>query len=100
MKTWAYLVIFDDELGTRTQVQEFLDSLPEVKDWYACIPHCVFFTSTATAGGIAEDIQERFGKGAGRFMVVEVHSDRQGWLPKRAWKMFRNPEDPDAEDDS
>ena len=97
--TWPYLVIFDADLGTNKQVQDLLDELPHVTYWYRCMPNCIFFTSTMTAGTIAEGFYSKFGKGPARFMVVEVHSDRQGWLPKPAWHMFRNPEKPRLDDE-
>ena len=93
--TWAYVILFNDELGSRSAVQEFLDNVPEVTYWYGCMPNSVFFASTLTAGGIASKVRTAFGTGGGkRFLVVEVHNDRQGWLPKSAWHLFRNPEDP------
>ena len=96
--TWAYLVVFNDALGTPEEVQELLDGMPEVTHWYRCMPHCVFFTCTAVAGTIADRIYTKFGKGAGRFLVVDVHQDRQGWLPKKAWHMFLNPDTPELDE--
>lgn len=97
--TWAYLIAFNEKLGTRTEVQEFLDDVPEVTYWYGCMPNCVFFTSTLAAGSIAKLVKSRFGTDAGqRFLVAEVHDDREGWLPKKAWHIFRNPEKPRKEE--
>ena len=97
--TWAYLIVFNDALGSRDDVQDFLDTVPEVTYWYSCMPNCVFFTSTFTAGNIADKVLEKFGKGSGqRFLVVEVHKDRQGWLPKKVWHIFQNPEAPRMEE--
>ena len=93
--TWAYLIVFSDKLGTRDDVQNFLDSLPEVIYWYSCIPMCVFFTSTLPAQSLAEKVMEQFGSSLGqRFLITEVHHDRQGWLPKQAWHLFQNPGNP------
>lgn len=93
--TWAYIILFNDELGTRKAVQDFLDNEPQVTYWLSCMPNCVFFTSSLTADQMAKKVRSKFGTGNGqRFLVVEAHKDRQGWLPKKAWHMFRNPEDP------
>ena len=93
--TWAYIILFNDELGARQAVQEFLDNEPEVTYWFGCLPNSVFFTSTLTAGDIAKKVRSTFGTDSGqRFLVVEVHLDREGWLPRKAWHMFRNPKDP------
>ena len=70
--TWAYLITFNDKIGTREQVQAFLDTVPEVSFWYGCMPHCVFFTSTLPANDIAQKVSARFGTSGGqRFLVVE-----------------------------
>lgn len=97
--TWAYLIVFNDALGSRQDVQDFLDTIPEITHWYSCMPNCVFFTSTLAAKSIADEILSKFGKGGGqRFLVVEAHKDRQGWLSKEAWHLFTNPEAPRIED--
>lgn len=97
--TWSYLMMFSDSLGTRKEVQDFLNEIPEVTYWYSCVPHCVFFSSTLTAGNIAEKVHERFGKGSGFFLIMDANNnDRQGWLPKKVWHLFKNPEDPRLEE--
>lgn len=93
MTTWAYLLVFNEKVGTRKDVQAFLDTISEVTYWYGCLPNAVFLTSTATAGTVSDRIKERFGTESGqRFFVTEVHSDRQGWLPKNVWHLLKNPE--------
>lgn len=93
--SWAYLVTFDSQFASRKDVQEFLNTVPEVTYWYACLPHCVFFTSTLNAATLAKKFEERFDISKGQeFLVTEVHTDRQGRLPKAAWHLIRNPDDP------
>ena len=99
---WAYLIIFDDKLGTREDVQRFLDSMEEVRFWHSSLPNCVFFSCSLTADTIAKKVVHHFGDPdirRYRFMVAEVHSDRQGWLPKNVWRFFRNPTLTNGEDD-
>ena len=91
---WSYLVVFDDKLGSRDEVQEFLDSMDEVGHWFSCLSNCVFFTCSLPANSIARRIGEHFGDPKirrYRFLVTEIHDDRQGWLPKKSWKLFGNP---------
>ena len=95
MNTWAYLIIFNDKVGTRSDVQSFLDTLPEVTYWYGCMANSVFFTATVGAGYVSDQIKEKFGTDAGqRFFITEVHNDRQGWMPKNVWHLLKNPENP------
>ena len=93
--TWAYILVFNSAVGTREQVLKFIDTIPEITYWYACLPNCVFLTSTLSAKGISRRIKDKFGsEGEQQFFVTEVHEDRQGWLPKAVWHMFREPNDP------
>jgi hypothetical protein len=91
----AYVLVFGRTLGTRQQVQEVLTAIPGVTYWYACLPYCIFVTSTLDAGTLAKRLEERLGVSQGqRFLVARVSADRQGRLPKAAWHLFRNPDDP------
>ena len=91
----AYMIVFNEELGTRKQVQDFLDALPEVIYWYGCLPNCIFFTSFIDVEAIYKKVTLRFGLDGGkRFLVVGVNDERQGWLPKAAWRIFSNPDRP------
>lgn len=93
--TWAYLLVFNEKVGARAQVQDFLNSVPEVTFWYGCLPSAIFLTSTLPAGQISDKLKERFGSGSGqRWFITEVHQDRQGWVPKQVWHMVKNPTQP------
>ena len=82
---WAYLIVFDEDLGSREEIQNFLNSVQEITYWYSCMSNVVFFTSTLSAKTIADKALDHFGKGLGkRFLVTEVHTDRQGWLPNES----------------
>ena len=93
MSSWAYHFAYSSQLGTRKAITEFLDSIPEVTFWYYCLPNCVFFTSTLSASDLSKRVYSRFGQSA-YFMIAEVHTDRQGWLPGQAWHMFQYPNNP------
>ena len=97
---WAYLIVFSEALGSRKQVQKFLDDQSEVSYWYSCLPNCVFFTSSLGASDLAGRVRSHF-HNDGRFLITEVHEDRQGWLPKAVWHLIRHPKDPrsDSEKD-
>jgi hypothetical protein len=93
---WPYLIIFDEAFASRKEVTDFLNSIEdEVPYWYACFPNCVFFTSTMSANELAERFWAKFDVEKGqKFLICEVPDDRQGRLPKEAWKMFGEPSDP------
>lgn len=92
---WPYLMVFNDKLATRKEVQDFLDTLPEVTYWYACLPSSVFFTATVGAGDISKKVREVLSKDEGaRFFITEVPADKQGWMPKNVWRLVNHPEEP------
>ena len=97
--TRSYILIFNDTVGTRAEILEHLDTLPSVTHWYVCMPNCIFLTSTVSADTISKAIKEKFGYREGRYLVMESNNDRQGWLPKAAWHLLRNPSDPRYKDD-
>ena len=92
---WAYLIVFSKTLGSRKEVQDFLEEQSEVSYWYSCLPNCVFFTSSLVAEELADRVRGHFDND-GRYLITEVHEDREGWLPKAAWRLFRHPKDPRA----
>ena len=90
MHRWAYVLIFDDAVGTRDQILEFLNTRSEVLNWYTCLPNAVFLVSDTTAGQLQKVMLE-FTRGNGRFLILDTKTDKNGWLPKRAWDFLNNP---------
>ena len=81
----AYLFIYNDDVGTREQIREFLDELPEVLNWRYDIPHAFYVVSRCGAQELAERIRE-FSEG--RFLIAEVTKNKQGLLPRRTWNLL------------
>jgi hypothetical protein len=91
MNRWAYILVFDDGLGTRKEVQNFLDTRSEVLNWYACMSNAIFIVSDQTAETLQKAISEfNTGKNA-YFIILDVKTDKQGWLPRRAWEFMNEP---------
>ncbi len=91
MYKWAYILVFDDALGTRKEIQEFLNTRSEVLNWYACMSNAIFIVSNMTAGGLQSIIKEfNAGKNA-NFIILDVKTDRDGWLPRKAWDFMATP---------
>ena len=87
---WAYLLVYDDVVGTREQVKDFLNSRKEILNWYHCLPDSFFIVSNKTANDLTT-IFRQFTQDRGRFLILDVNTDRNGWLPKQAWEFMRNP---------
>src|SRR5260370_24557170 len=91
MNRWAYILVFDDRLGTRKEIQDFLDKRPEVLHWYACMSNAIFMVSDQTASTLAGILKEFNGAKNSNFIILDVKTDKQGWLPRRAWDFMNNP---------
>jgi len=83
MNKWTYLLVFDDAVGTRREVLDFLDKRPEMLDWYACLSNAVFIVSTKTASELTS-LFRSFTSDKGRFVILDTDTDRNGWLPRKA----------------
>ena len=93
----SYIIVLGI-LVNRKRVQQFLTALPEVSYWYACLPSCIFTTSSLTAQDLAKRLGAHFGNRF-NFLIMEASKNRQGRLPKKAWHLLQNPDTPilDAE---
>lgn len=84
----AYILVYSDKLGTREEVKNCMDNIPEVITWRYDMPNSFYIISEKSAGEIAEAIHDFTGKT--RFLVTEITSNRQGWLPDDTWYLINN----------
>ena len=85
---WNYIIVFSNSVGARDDVKQFIDSRPEFINWYLCMSNAIFVRSNSTANQITEIFRE-FTRDNGRFIVLDVDTDRNGWLPKKAWEFLK-----------
>lgn len=88
---WNYIIVFSDSVGDKDKVKEFVDSRPEFTSWYLCMSNAIFVRASKTADQIS-DIFRELTNDSGRFLILDVDTDRNGWLPKKAWKFMKNEE--------
>ena len=82
-----YLLSFNDFLGTRDSVQQFLDTRSEIINWIGFLPHTICFTSNLTAGQLLPIFQNKYP--GGWFMISEiVSSNSNGLLAKEVWEFI------------
>lgn len=86
---WNYILVFNDSIGTISQVKNYLDKQPEILSWYYCMTHAIFIRSELTAKELT-DLFREFSHSRGRFIILDCNTDRNGWLPKKAWEFMRN----------
>jgi len=85
----AYLLVYSDSLGSRDQVKDCVDSIRKIIYWRYDMPNCFYLISEYDADEISESIREYSGN-KGRFIVVEVTDNKQGWLPSKTWYLLNN----------
>lgn len=86
---WNYILVFSDDVGGRENVKNFIDSRSEIITWYLCMSNAIFIRSQLDADGLQKIFRE-FTKDNGRFIVLDCDTDRNGWLPRKAWQFMRN----------
>ena len=91
MSKWTYALVFDDSVGSRDEVTKFLDGCPEILYWYTCLSHAVFIVSERSATDLT-GLFRKFTKDRGRFFIIDAESDRNGWLPSKAWELMKRPD--------
>jgi len=88
----SYVLIFNDLFAARDKVTDLLDTFEEIINWRSDTPSSVFLVSELSAKEISEkiavlNVKPNDGK-KGFYMVTEISSNKQGWLPKQAWRMI------------
>jgi len=89
----TYVIILGTQFERRSDVQDFLNGMREVSYWYGVLPRCIFCTSSLSANELSNRIIKKFPDK--EFLVMEASENRQGWLPKDAWHLLSNPNDPE-----
>ena len=83
----AYLLVYDDEVGTRKEVRKLLDGQPGILHWRCDLPNTFYLISELSAQDLY-DVFQSFNEKRGSFIVSEVGSNTQGWLPRRTWRLL------------
>ena len=86
--TKSYLFIYNDEVGTRDQVQKHLDKMTKIIHWRYDMPSMFYVTSEYSADQIAKEFESMAGI-KGRFIFMEYNSNSQGRLLSEAWFLLQ-----------
>jgi hypothetical protein len=85
----AYLLVFGGEIGTREQVREYLNAIKEITHWRYEVPNSFFVISEQDATFLSRRLRE-LSSAKGRFIFVEIGSNRNGWLSTKSWYLIKN----------
>ena len=84
----VYIFIYNNSLGNEEETKELLNSIREISDWRTDIRNTFLIKSTLEANELADIIIKN--KPQARFFISEIAENRQGWLPKDAWKFIKD----------
>ncbi|MGZ0708066.1 hypothetical protein ACWPKO_06980 [Coraliomargarita sp. W4R53] len=85
---WNYILVFSDPVGTKDEVKKVVDEMDEVTTWYLCMSNAIFIRSNYDSASLSNRFRE-YTKDKGRFMIIDLDTDRNGWLPKKAWEFIK-----------
>ena len=90
-KKYAYLLVFDSTIGALEEVSKFLDFREDIfYNWITILPNSFFVISDKSATELTKVFRE-FTQDKGRFIILDVETDRNGWLPKKTWDFLNDP---------
>lgn len=81
-----YLMVYGDNLGSREQIKEVLNEMPEVIHWRFDMPNSFYIFSEASAEELLNKIRTIRG-GKGRCLIVKM-VQYYGWLPNKTWEFL------------
>ncbi len=84
----SYIFIYSDPVGNREELKQTFNEMKSVVRWRYDVPHSFYILSNSSAGELAKEFEERRGT-KGRFLFVEMTSNRQGRMLKDAWEFFK-----------
>lgn len=82
-----YLMVYSDNLGSREQIKEALNEIPEVVHWRFDMPNSFYISSESSAEELMSKIRALRG-GRGRCLMVKM-DQYYGWLPVKTWEFIK-----------
>jgi hypothetical protein len=85
----AYLLVHNDNVGTREEIKAILNAIPKVIHWRTELPNAFFVITEMTANELFAAFRDQ-NPPQGRVIISEVGSNKQGWLSKESWYLLNN----------
>jgi hypothetical protein len=94
----SYIFIFNNELGTKEEVKNFLNTCDQVSTWRNELPNTYFIVSELSAYRLYDLVANHFGEKKGAYLLTEyVQENSQGLLNKRSWHLLNEKKLPPKE---
>lgn len=98
MKYWAYLLSYDPVKTSPHELFGEINKIEEIVNWLAVYRGMLILVSEYDAKTLQKRLRTKTSLNHERFLVVDLATDRQGWLPKSAWSLINEPTPPKEED--
>ena len=86
-----FMMSFDSRTVTRQAILDFLDTRPEIMNWFAPMPNTIIIVSNSGVNQICDAIRERFGSSL-TFIVSKMNpTENNGFVNKDVWLFLNNP---------
>ena len=85
--TKSYLLVYNNELGTRDAVKTAVDSIPIIKTWRYDMPNMFYLISDYSAKEVSVELRKHLL--VGRFIVLEYTANSYGWLDADSWHLLQ-----------
>lgn len=82
-----YLFIFNNMFGSRDQAISIIKQIPDIKGWRSDMPNAIYLQSECNSQQLCDSIRSK--RGVGKFLIVEITSNRQGYLSKESWNFLK-----------
>ncbi len=85
----SYIFFFNNVVGTRDQVKEYLNRMSTVITWRYDMTNTFYLISENTADEIAKEFEQLRGPN-GFYIVTEYNGNAQGRLTDESWYLLNN----------
>jgi len=93
----VYLLVYSTKFGTREQVKQCLEQIPEILRWRTDLPSSFYLISQETDAKTLSDRLSECMNSTKSFIVVEVTTNSNGWLVPDTWVFLKRKSAPKSE---
>lgn len=84
-----YLFAYNNSGSTKSELLNYIDTIPEIVNWYDALPHTIFLISDKDSNWLSEKIRIKFKEKL--FIITEIKVNHNGLLYEDVWDFINNP---------
>jgi len=84
-----FILVYDTFELPRDEILDFLDTLANIKNYYAYLPTSIIIISDLSATELSDEFRGEFP--GTEFIIIELQPEKiNGWLDKGVWSFINN----------